>query len=84
MAAAAVSWRDPLRASITAPEGSCWPSVSGTSFVPTRMNTWPLTGLAFTLCPSTGAGGAGSGGVVNVWSGPKVLPVALVATRRTW
>ena len=84
LAAAAISCNEPFRASTTAPDGSFWPSVNGTSFVPTSTNTLPLTGLAFTLWPSTGGRGAGSAGVVNVWSGPKVVPVALVATRREW
>ena len=34
------------------------------------MNTVPVTGDAFSVCPSTGGGGAGAAGVVNVWSAP--------------
>ena len=48
------------------------------------MNTVPVTGAAFWVFPSTGGAGAGACGVVNVWSGPKVVPSLLVATSRTW
>ena len=54
---AAVTWSEPFRASTTAPEGSCSTSVNGTSFVPTSTNTLPLTGVAFTVWPTTGGGG---------------------------
>ena len=58
--------------------------VSGTNFPLTRMNVLPLTGAAFWVWPSTGGGGAAALGVVNVWSGPLVVPALLVATIRTW
>ena len=48
------------------------------------MNTLPDTGLTSSLWPSTGGGGAGAAAVVNVWSGPNVVPAALTATSRTW
>jgi hypothetical protein len=47
------------------------------------MNTSPLTGAALTVLPSTGGGGAGSFAVVNVSSGPNVVPALLAATSRT-
>src|SRR5690349_18423311 len=48
------------------------------------MNTVPETGLTSPLCPGTGGGGAGAAAVVKVWSGPNVVPAALVATSLTW
>ena len=47
-------------------------------------NTKPDTGTALTVLPSFGGGGGGSALVINVWSGPKVVPALLLATSRTW
>ena len=47
-------------------------------------STRPLTSETLNVLPSIGEPGAGAFAVVNVTSGPNVVPAALVATSRTW
>ena len=49
------------------------------------MNTVPDTGLTFSALAQHGRRWRRrAAAVVNVWSGPKVVPAELVATSRTW
>src|ERR1700733_4000366 len=81
----ATSSSDPLRASISVPVRIWVAPVSGTNAPDGDLtNTVPVTGVAFSLVPSTGAGGAAAAAVVNVWSAPSVIPALLNATNRTW
>ena len=67
-----------------APLGICRTSVIGMNLPLISTNTSPLTGSALNDPPSFGGGGGGSSLVVNVASGPNVVPALLVATSRTW
>ena len=81
----ATSSSEPWSASTLVPVRIWVAPVSGTN-VPDGdlMNTVPVTGETFSVLPSTGGGGAGAAGVVNVSSAPNVVPAPLVATSRTW
>ena len=67
-----------------APLGISRTSVSGTNLPLISTSTSPLTGWALKDPPSFGGDGGGSVLVVNVASGPNVVPALLVATSRTW
>ena len=74
----------PCSALMIAPLGICRTSVIGMNLPLISTNTSPLTGSALNDPPSFGGGGGGSSFVVNVASGPNVMPALLVATSRTW
>ena len=82
--AALVSVSVPWSASITVFFGICVSSVNGMKWPFTLTSTSPLTSEMLKLLPSVGDPGAGAFAVVNVTSGPNVVPAALVATSLTW
>ena len=73
----------PFSALITAPLGIFVSSVIGTNLPLISIRTKPVAEPVNDL-PSVGGAGAGALAVVNVTSGPLVVPALLVATRRTW
>ena len=77
-----VSFSVPCSALTTVPAGILRSSVSGTNLPCNLIRTSPLADTLKDL-PRLGAFGAGSFLVVNVTSGPKVVPALLVATSRT-
>ncbi len=80
-----VSSSEPWSASITVPDGIwCAPVSVMNCPLLVRMNTVPATGLTSSLLPRTGRWGAAVAAAVNVWSGPCVVPAALIATSRKW
>ena len=78
-----ISSSEPWRASIWEPEGIWSRPVSGTNLPLILISTKPLTGVMLNVLPTVGALGAGAASVVNVTSGPNVVPSLLVATSRT-
>ena len=65
------------------PLGILVSSVSGMKTPWTSISTRPVDDTLNVL-PSPGAPGAGPRSVVNVMSGPYVVPAVFVATSRTW
>ena len=63
--------------------GICVSSVSGMNLPWILTSTSPLTFEMLNVLPSAGAPGVAPWLVVNVMSGPKVVPLPFVATRRT-
>ena len=80
---AVVSDSVPCSALMIVPLGILVSSVSGMKTPCTSINTRPVDDTLNVL-PSPGAPGTGPRSVLNVMSGPFVVPAALVATRRTW
>ena len=74
----------PWSALITVFLGICVSSVSGTNTPWILTSTTPLTSETLNVLPSVGEPGAGRFPVVNVTSGPNVVPALFVATSRTW
>ena len=72
----------PCSALITAPLGILLSWVSGTNLPLTWISTSPVAAPVNDL-PSAGWEGAAAFVVVNVTSGPNVVPALLVATSRT-
>ena len=72
----------PCSALMIAPLGILVSSVIGTNLPLISIRTSPVAEPVNDL-PSDGGAGAGAFGVVNVMSGPFVVPALLVATRRT-
>ena len=64
--------------------GICDSSVNGTNTPWIFTSTIPLTGEMSKVFPRVGEPGAGNDDVVNVTSGPNVVPALFVATSRTW
>ena len=64
--------------------GICDSSVNGTNTPWIFTSTTPLTSAMLKVFPRVGEPGAGSFAVVNVMSGPNVVPALFVATKRTW
>ena len=84
-AAAVVSESVPWIALITVFLGIWRSWVSGTNMPWSLTSTRPLTGEMLNVLPSVGrAGQSPPCLVVNVTSGPNVVPLPLVATSRTW
>ena len=74
----------PWSALISVFVGICVSSVSGMNLPWILTSTSPLTRETLNVLPSAGEPGAGALAVVNVMSGPNVVPPAFVATSRTW
>ena len=74
----------PWSALITVFFGICVSSVSGMNTPWTLISTSPLTVETLNVLPSVGAPGVGPWLVVNVMSGPYVVPFLLVAANRAW
>ena len=74
----------PWSALITVFLGICVSSVSGMNTPWILISTRPLTVETLNVLPSVGEPGVRPWVVVNVMSGPNVVPAAFVATRRTW
>ena len=59
-------------------------SVSGTNTPLILISTMPLTGARLNVLPSVGEPGVAPWLVVNVTSGPNVVPALFVAASLTW
>ena len=81
---AEVSDSVPCSALITVFFGICVSSVSGTNTPWILTSTSPLTVETLNVFPSVGEPGVPPCVVVNVMSGPNVVPAAFDATSRTW
>ncbi len=64
--------------------GICVSSVRGMNLPWILTSTSPLTVETLNVLPSVGEPGVGPWLVVNVMSGPNVVPFLLVATMRAW